>query len=74
MLEEYGALVAATPQRSSRRAWDERDGRWAAGKRQVIEGVIGQLKRLELLLSAAPGDRDVPFGPRALTRKRRVTG
>lgn len=46
VLEEYGALVAATPQRSSRRAWDERDGRWAAGKRQVIEGVIGQLKDL----------------------------
>jgi hypothetical protein len=42
----YGVLVAATPQKSSRRAWPEKDGRWAAGKRQVIEGVIGQLKDL----------------------------
>jgi hypothetical protein len=45
-LERYGALVAATPQRTSRRAWPEADRRWAAGKRQVIEGVIGQLKDL----------------------------
>ncbi len=43
-LEDYGALVAATPQKSARRAWPERVCRWAAGKRQVIEGVIWQLK------------------------------
>ena len=43
-LERYGVLVAATPQKTSRRAWPERDARWAAGKRQLIEGVIGQLK------------------------------
>jgi hypothetical protein len=43
-LEEYGALVAATPQESARRAWPEKAQRWAAGKRQVIEGVIWQLK------------------------------
>lgn len=45
-LESYGALVAATPQESGRRAWPEKARRWAAGKRQLIEGVIGQLKSL----------------------------
>ena len=45
-LETYGALVAATPQESARRAWSEKARRWAAGKRQLIEGVIGQLKDL----------------------------
>jgi len=43
-LEEYGALVAATPKNNSERAWPEKDRRWAAGKRQIIEGVICQLK------------------------------
>jgi DDE family transposase len=43
-LEEYGALVAATPYDDSRRAWPKADRRWAAGKRQIVEGVIGQLK------------------------------
>jgi hypothetical protein len=43
-LEEYGALVAATPYDDSRRAWSKVDRRWAAGKRQIIEGVICQLK------------------------------
>ena len=37
-LEEYGALVAATPQNSAQRAWPEEACRWAAGKRQLIEG------------------------------------
>jgi len=45
-LEEYGALVAATPKDKDRRAWPEADRRWAAGKRQIIEGVIAQLKDL----------------------------
>ena len=45
-LECYGALVAATPKESSRRAWAEVDRRWAAAKRQIIEGVIAQLKDL----------------------------
>jgi hypothetical protein len=45
-LEVYGTLVAATPKDNSRRAWPEVDRRWAASKRQVIEGVIGQLKDL----------------------------
>jgi hypothetical protein len=45
-LEEYGALVAATPQESARRAWPKKARRWVAGKRQLIEGVIGQLKDL----------------------------
>src|SRR5215204_4867263 len=43
-LEVYGALVAATPKNDSRRAWSKADRRWAAGKRQIIEGVICQLK------------------------------
>ena len=42
--EEYGALVAATPYEDSWRAWPKADRRWAAGKRQIIEGVIYQLK------------------------------
>jgi hypothetical protein len=43
-MEQYGALVAATPKNDSRRAWSKADRRWASGKRQIIEGVIGQLK------------------------------
>jgi Transposase DDE domain len=43
-LKSYVALVAATPQESARRAWPEKACRWAAGKRQIIEGVIWQLK------------------------------
>ena len=44
--QESGALVAATPQESARRAWPQKARRWAAGKRQLIEGVIDQLKDL----------------------------
>ena len=43
-LERYGTLVAATPKDDSRRAWSKADRRWASGKRQIIEGVICQLK------------------------------
>jgi hypothetical protein len=43
-LERYGALVAATPQNNSSRAWPKADRLWASGKRQIIEGVINQLK------------------------------
>ncbi len=43
-LENYGALVAATPQKSAKRTWTAEGCRWAAGKRQLIEGVIWQLK------------------------------
>jgi hypothetical protein len=43
-LESYGALVAATPKIDSRRAWPKTDWRWASSKRQIMEGVIGQLK------------------------------
>jgi hypothetical protein len=43
-MEVYGALVAATPKDNSRRAWSKADRRWASGKRQIIEGVIHQLK------------------------------
>jgi Transposase DDE domain len=45
-LESYGVLVAATPKNNSRRAWSEGDRCWASGKRQIIEGVIDQLKDL----------------------------
>jgi len=45
-LDSYGALVAATPQESSLRAWSEKARRWAIGKRQLIEGIIDQLKDL----------------------------
>lgn len=44
MKKLHGALVAATPKNNSRRAWPKEDRRWASGKRQIIEGVIGQLK------------------------------
>jgi Transposase DDE domain len=44
--EAYGTVVAATPQENTRRAWPEKARRWAAGKRQLIEGVIDQLKDL----------------------------
>jgi hypothetical protein len=43
-VENYGALVVATPKDNSKRAWRQSDRRWAAGKRQIIEGVIYQLK------------------------------
>lgn len=42
--ERYQAVVAATPQRTAQRAWPETASRWAAGKRQIIEGVICQLR------------------------------
>jgi hypothetical protein len=42
--ENFGTLVAATLQRNARRAWPEEACRCAAGKRQLIEGVIWQLK------------------------------
>jgi hypothetical protein len=45
-LRDYGALVAATPKNNDRRAWPKADRRWASGKRQIIEGVIWQLKDL----------------------------
>jgi hypothetical protein len=43
-LEVRGALVASTPKDNSRRSWSAADRRWAAGKRQIIEQVISQLK------------------------------
>jgi hypothetical protein len=48
-LSEYGAMVAATPKDNSKRAWPQEVRRWAAGKRQIIEGVIDQLKDLFFL-------------------------
>ncbi len=43
-LEAHGAEVVATPQKSARRAWPEEVCKWASGKRQIVEGVIDQLK------------------------------
>ena len=43
-MEVYAALVAAAPKDNSRRAWPRADRRWASSKRQIIEGVIGQLE------------------------------
>ena len=40
----YEAVVAATPQKSTRRAWPEGARCWAVAKRQLIEGLIWQLK------------------------------
>ena len=42
----YGALVAATPNATTRRAWPEAACRWAASHRQIVEQVIAQLKDL----------------------------
>jgi hypothetical protein len=49
-MEQYGALVAATSENNSRRAWPKADRRWAStGKRQITEGAIGQLKDFSCL-------------------------
>jgi hypothetical protein len=45
-LQEHGALVVATPPKNMHRAWPTAVCRWAAGKRQIAEGVIWQLKDL----------------------------
>jgi hypothetical protein len=57
-LDVYSSLVAASPKDNSKRAWPEADRRWASGKRQIIEGVIDQLKdlfALELLRAKTLG-------------------
>lgn len=41
-----GAWWPPHPRRATRRIWTQADRRWASGKRQIIEGVIGQLKDL----------------------------
>src|SRR5215210_5566602 len=43
-MEVHGVLVAATPKNNDRRAWSKEDRRWSSGKRQIVEGVVGQLK------------------------------
>jgi hypothetical protein len=43
-LEIYGARVIATLQKSAHRAWSRAACKWASGKRQIVEGVIDQLK------------------------------
>ncbi len=51
-LARFGALVAATPRRNTRRAWPGEVCRWAASKRQLIEGV--NLAAKGLLRPGAP--------------------
>jgi hypothetical protein len=72
-LQSYGALVAATPKDNSKRAWPEADRRWASGKRQLIEGVIDQLKDLFALERHRAKRRWVLFWPAWLPRLRRPT-
>lgn len=38
-----GVTLVATPQRGSRRRWSTGVRRWAAGRRQIVETVIGRL-------------------------------
>jgi hypothetical protein len=58
-LEEYGALVAATPYEDSRRAWSKGDRRWASFARQAPDHRGGDLPAQGLLLSGAPPGEDV---------------
>ena len=41
--------MAATPKDNSKRAWDAAGRLWATGKRQIVEGIINQLKDLFFL-------------------------
>jgi hypothetical protein len=64
-LQECGSLVAATPKNDSLRAWANQDRRWASGKRQIVEGVICQLKDF---FSGAPPGED-PSGAAGASRR-----
>ena len=57
-LEEYGALVAATPYDDSRRAWPKADRRWASFARQAPDHRGGDLPTEGLLLSGASPSQD----------------
>ena len=46
-LQEYGALVAATPYEDSRRAWAKTDRRWASFARQAADHRGGYLPALK---------------------------
>src|SRR5829696_6980246 len=58
-LEEYGALVAATPYDDSRRAWPKADRRWVSFARQAPDHRRGDLPTEGLLLCGAPSGEDV---------------
>ena len=58
-LQEYGALVAATPYDDSRRAWSKVDRRWASFARQAPDHRGGPRPAQGLLLSGAPPGQDV---------------
>jgi hypothetical protein len=58
-LEEYGALVAATPYDDSRRAWPKADRRWASFARQAPDQRRRDLPTEGLLLCGAPPGEDV---------------
>jgi hypothetical protein len=58
-LEEYGAIVAATPYEDSRRAWPKKDRRWASFARQAPDHRGGDLPAQGHLLCGAPPCEDV---------------
>jgi hypothetical protein len=57
-MEEYGALVAATPYDNSRRAWSKADRRWASFARQTPDHRRGDLPTEGLLLPGEPPGED----------------
>jgi hypothetical protein len=58
-LEEYGALVAATPYDDSRRAWSKTDRRWASFARQTPDHRRCDSPTQGFLLSGEPPGEDV---------------
>jgi hypothetical protein len=44
LVESLWSVGSGHSQRRLKRAWAKSDRRWASGKRQLIEGVIDQLK------------------------------
>lgn len=42
--DDYGISLVAPPKQSDKRAWTHGALRWSAGKRQVVEQVIGQVR------------------------------
>src|SRR5215210_1623141 len=57
-MEDYGALVAATPKNDSRRAWSKADRRWASFARQAPDHRGGDRPAQGFLLPGAPACED----------------
>ena len=70
-LEEYGALVAATPYEDSRRAWTKADRRWASFARKAPDRGRGHRPAQGLLLSGGPSCQDAGRAVEALGRQGR---